>query len=199
MMPSEVLGAYDVALRVAVALETIGVPYLLGGSLASSLQGEPRATNDIDLVIDMAVGKVPAFAAALGADFDVDQEALADAINRRRSWNIYFLPLVMKIDLFQKGTGPFDDSEFARRRPFQLAPDKTLFVKSAEDSVVRKLLLFRAGGEVSTNQWRDVVEILRVGGASLDHDYLGNWTALLGLAPLFERARNEAVAPERPR
>lgn len=191
MTPSDSLGAYEVALRVAAALDEIGVPYFLGGSLASSLQGEPRATNDIDLVIDMPTHQVAAFARALGLDFEVDEEPLVDAIEQRRSWNIYFLPLVMKVDLFQKGAGTFDDSEFTRRRRFELSPGKALWVKSAEDSIVRKLLWFREGGSVSSHQWRDILEILRVSGATLEFPYLREWTSKLGLSELFERAQTE--------
>jgi hypothetical protein len=86
MTPSEPLNAYDIALRVARTLEQLGIAYFLGGSLASSLQGEPRATNDIDLVVDLDTAKVEAFASALGGDFDVDQEALIDAFRRGKSW-----------------------------------------------------------------------------------------------------------------
>lgn len=188
MTPPEGLGAYEVALRVAEALERLGVAYFLGGSLASSIQGEPRATNDIDLVVELPPGKVRALAGALGDEFDVDEQALADALRAGRSWNIFYLPLVMKVDLFPKGHAPFDESEFARRRPVELAPGKRLFVKSPEDSILRKLLWFRQGGEVSTQQWRDVLEILRVGAATLDREYLARWAGTLGLKELLERA-----------
>jgi hypothetical protein len=192
MTLSDPLGAYEIALRVCAALDAVGVPYFLGGSLASSLQGEPRASNDIDVVIDMPVDAVARFSQALGPDFDVDQEALAEAIRLRRSWNIFFLPLVFKVDLFQRGAGAFDQSEFGRRRLFQLAPGKELFVKTAEDSVIRKLLWYREGDEASTHQWRDVVEILRVSGPALDQAYLAKWVAALELGPLFERASLQA-------
>jgi hypothetical protein len=62
--------ALDVALRVAGALDQVGADYFIGGSFASSLDGEPRATNDIDFVIDLKVGKIADFVTALGADFD---------------------------------------------------------------------------------------------------------------------------------
>ena len=198
-MPSDDLGAYEVALLVARALEQLRVAYFLGGSLASSLQGEPRATNDIDLVVDLPQGKVRAFVEALGDDFDVDEEALSDALRKGRSWNVYYLPLVMKIDLFPKGAAAFDESEFGRRRPFELAPGKTIFVKSPEDSVLRKLLWYRLGGEVSTQQWRDIVEILRVGADRLDRGYLSAWVASLGLDALFQRAEAEAARPLGPK
>jgi hypothetical protein len=72
----------DIALRVAEALEKVGASYFVGGSLASSIDGEPRATNDIDFVIDMAVGKVRELSELLGADFEVDGDMLRGAILR---------------------------------------------------------------------------------------------------------------------
>lgn len=91
---SAVLDALDVALLVAGALETIGCEYFVGGSVASSLQGEPRATNDIDFVVAMSSWRVPAFAAALGSDFEVDQGSLREAVASGRCANIFYLPLV---------------------------------------------------------------------------------------------------------
>jgi len=88
----------DVALTVARALERLGIPYFVGGSLASSLQGEPRSTNDVDFVVDLPEARVDAFAEALGPAFEVDVDALKDAARRRGSWNIFHLPLVVKID-----------------------------------------------------------------------------------------------------
>jgi hypothetical protein len=103
------------------------------------------------------------------------------------------LPLMTKIDLFVCGSEPFDITEFTRRRAVRVRGDATLFVKSPEDSILRKLLWYIAGGEVSTNQWRDVVAVLRVGGEHLDRDYLDSWARRLGLARHLERAQAEAA------
>ena len=185
--------ALSVALLVAGALERVGADYFLGGSLASSLQGEPRATNDIDMVVDLGPWKVAAFAAALGADFDVDTAALAAALGRGESWTIFYTPVFTKIDLFPLGDQPFDRSEFARRRVVVVGRDgATLAVKSPADSVLRKLAWYRGGGEVSAKQWRDVVEVLRVSGQTLDDGYLDHWAPRLAVADLLERARREA-------
>ena len=70
----------DIAIRVAAAIESNGGNYFVGGSLASSLQGEPRATNDIDLVIELPLGKVRNFRSSLGADFELDEDRLRDAL-----------------------------------------------------------------------------------------------------------------------
>lgn len=185
--------ALDVALIVAHALEQAGVPYFLGGSVASSLQGEPRSTNDIDFVVDLRANQIQALIQALGADFEMDEESLAEEVNRRGSWNVFFLPLAMKIDLFIKKHSPFDLSEFSRRRRFELGEGKSLQVKSPEDTVLRKLLWFREGGEVSTTQWRDLVQVLRMSAGGLDDAYLSEWASTLGLTELLERARGEAA------
>lgn len=183
----------DVALRLAAALDRAGVGYFVGGSLASSLQGEPRSTNDIDLVVDLPEERVGALVAALGPDFEVDEEALRRAARERSSWNVFHLPpLFTKVDLFMLREAPFDASEFARRRPVEVRPGRRLFVKSAEDSVLRKLLWYRQGGEVSERQWRDVVEVLRQSRAVLDDGYLDAWAERLGVEALLARARAEA-------
>lgn len=182
----------DVALLVAEALARSGVDYFLGGSLASSFQGEPRATNDIDMVVDLAEAGVGPFVAALGPAFDVDEEALRRAVRERGSWNVIHVPTVTKVDLFVRRDEPFDRSEFARRQRVEVR-EKSLFVKSPEDTVLRKLLWFRSGGGVSDRQWRDLVEVLRHSRALIDDAYLDEWAGRLGLVELIAKAR-EAVA-----
>jgi hypothetical protein len=200
-MPSDVtqapLGdALDVALLVAKALDHVGAEYFVGGSVASSLQGEPRATNDIDFVVAMRPRMVPAFAAALGSDFEVDQEMLGDALSRASCANIFYLPMVTKIDLFGVGATPFDEAEFNRRKRVRVRQTgEELVLKSPEDTVLRKLLWFREGGEVSDKQWRDIVEVLRVSGPDLESAYLDGWAARLALQELLARARRDAEAP----
>jgi hypothetical protein len=191
---TEVASALDVALLVAAALESIGCAYFIGGSLASSLQGEPRATNDIDIVVELMPHRIRAFADALGADFDVDQDMLHDAIARGSCANIFYLPMVTKVDLFALGSTAYDEVEFGRRRKVRIrSSGETLFVKAPEDTVIRKLLWYREGGEASTKQWRDVVEVLRNSAAQHDARYLDAWCDPLQLRDLLTRAQAEAA------
>jgi hypothetical protein len=187
------LDAIAVALRVANSIEAVEGSYFVGGSLASSLQGEPRATNDIDMVIEMPLGRIGQFVGALGSDFEVDLDMLRDALLHGRSCNIFYLPAVMKIDLFAVGPSPFDEVEFSRRRPVAVrSTGETLVLKSPEDTVLRKLLWYREGGNVSDRQWRDVVEVLRVSGSTMDAQYLSTWAERLGLSGLLTSAKTEA-------
>lgn len=182
----------DVALLVAQALNGVGARYFVGGSLASSIDGEPRATNDIDFVIDIRIGKLREFVAALGPDFEIDYDMLKDAVLHGRSANAFYLPIVLKIDFFGHAHGPFDEAEFARCRSVTVRGDRRLVVKSPEDTILRKLLWYREGGEVSERQWRDVLGVLRGQSGELDQEYLRDWAVRLGLTTLLERAIAES-------
>ena len=190
-MPSD--DPISVALAVAAAFDSVGIAYFLGGSMASSLQGEPRSTNDIDFVISSEEESVAKLSASLGPDFDVDDAALRDAVRTIGSWNIFHLPSMLKIDLFVLGREPFDRSEFSRRRRVPVRADGAeLFVKTPEDSILRKLRWYLDGGGVSDRQWRDVVEVLRVSGPLLDVEYLDLWAKAIGVAAVLVEARAEA-------
>ena len=180
-------------MRVAAAIESAQGSYFVGGSVASSLQGDPRSTNDIDFVVSLPVGRVDALADALGPDFELDRDMLRDALLRARSANGFYLPVLTKIDFFGLGREPFDEIEFARRRPVAVGrAGQTLVIKSPEDSVLRKLLWFREGGEVSDKQWRDIVSILRVSRDQIDPAYLSDWATRLRCDDLLARAEKEA-------
>jgi hypothetical protein len=185
----------SVVSRIGEALDRLGVAWFLGGSLASSLHGEPRATNDIDLVADLDPAGAARLGEELGSDFLVDEEELIEAVGQRRASRIYFQPWLTKIDLFVAGKSPFDRSELDRRRQVEVLPGVAIWVKSPEDSVLRKLLWYRAGGEVSQRQGKGVVEILRVSGAVLDGGYLDRWAHPLGVGDLLARARLEVGEP----
>lgn len=179
----------DLALRVGDVLDALGCDYFVGGSVASSLHGEPRATNDIDFVVAMRPQRVQAFAEKLGDDFEVDTDMLRDALIHGSCANFFYLPLVTKIDFFALGSARYDEMEFQRRQRVRVrSTGETLFVKSPEDTVLRKLLWYRAGGEESSKQWRDVVEVLRISGPVLDLPYIERWAVELGTDDLLRRA-----------
>ncbi|MBI3181727.1 MAG: hypothetical protein HYZ28_06255 [Myxococcales bacterium] len=173
-------------------MEAAGVEYALGGSVATGLQGEPRATNDVDFAVRLSEQQVSRLATELGPDFAVDEEGLREAVRRRGSDNIFFLPSALKIDLFVRGGEPFDDSELSRRRLQPIRGDDRAWIATPEDNILRKLVWFRKGGEVSDRQWRDVLGILRLPGHVLDWDYLRQWAPRLGVADLLERVASQA-------
>jgi hypothetical protein len=182
---------YGVALRVAAVFEELGIDYALGGSLASSLHGEPRSTNDVDFAVRLQEREIARLVAELSPEFLIDEEGLRAALRAGRSYPIYFLPLALKIDLFVRGTAPFDRSEFVRRVRVSVGERGSLFVASLEDSLLRKLVWFRLGGEVSDRQWRDVLGLVRAASSGLDRAYLDRWASELGVPDLLVRALEE--------
>jgi len=184
----------DVAMFVGDALDRVGIGYFLGGSLASSMQGEPRATNDINFVLDLAIEQIGPLAAAFGRDVELDHDALRTAVRAHASCNGFYLPLSTKLDFFVLGQSPFDRAEFERRQRVVVRDDRSLIVKTPEDTVLRKLLWYREGGEVSSKQWRDVIEVLRVSGPGIDNVYLEGWSQRLSLGELLARARAAAAS-----
>jgi hypothetical protein len=179
-----------VALRVAEALESCDIRYVLGGSLASSISGEPRSTLDVDLVVEMAENHVGPFIAELGEDFYADADALRRAIETRSSANVVHYSSSTKVDLFVAGGSPIDERQLARRRRVLVAtePDRYLYAYTPEDILLQKLRWYRLSEETSDRQWRDVIGIVRVQATDLDLEYLRESALLLGVTDLLERA-----------
>jgi hypothetical protein len=184
----------EVTLLVTEALDRIGVPHVVGGSLASSLHGIPRATQDVDIVADLRLAHVEPLVTALERDFFIDADMIREAIDRRACFNVIHLGTMFKVDVFVVDHSPMSVEEMARRQTYAVAAGsaRCLAIASAEDIVLQKLKWYRLGGGVSDRQWGDVIGVLKVRGPALDRAYLVRWADELGVADLLERALEEA-------
>jgi hypothetical protein len=179
--------------RVIAALDASGIPHMVAGSFASTHHGVPRATNDIDLVIDPSQSALERFARGLDPQsFYVSPEAALEAWRRRGQFNVIDLSAGWKIDLILRKDRPFSREEFGRRAPAVVFGIK-VFVATAEDTILAKLEWARLGE--SERQLRDVVGVLEMQGDRLDRAYLERWAAELGVTALWHRARAEAGLP----
>lgn len=176
-------------------LESLGVPYFLGDSFASSAQGAARATLDADLVAQLLPEHIEPFVAALREAFYLDADTVRWAVLRRSSFNLIHLSTMFKVDIFVPKGRPFDRAQFERRRATQLSADpiRTAYLSSPEDTVLAKLEWYRRGGEVSDRQWRDLVSVLQVQQGRLDLAYLRKWAGELNVSDLLTTALGQAV------
>jgi hypothetical protein len=183
----------SVVFHVIDILDELAVRYHLGGSFASAIHGVPRQTMDADLVVDLEASTVLLLVDRLRDQFYVDLDVAREAVVRHSSFNAIHLASGFKVDFFAKGDGEFDELELERSEPTQISadPPRSAMVKTAEDTILRKLQWYRSGGEVSDRQWRDVLGVLATVGESLDRGHLQRWAAKLGVADLLERATSE--------
>jgi len=190
-------GPLELVRQVAAILEALGIPYALGGSMASSLIGEPRSTVDVDIAVRIEHEAGAAFLDRVNAEFYVPLDAARAAIASRSSFNLVDTAHGLKVDIFVLGDGLLDRMQIERRVSVAI-PGFTdpIWVTSPEDQVLRKLDWFRRGGGESHRQWRDVVTILRVRGTAIDRDYLEDVARQVELRVLLDdamRAADEAA------
>lgn len=186
----------QIALKVGGTLDALGIPWIVGGSVASSIHGIPRATQDIDLIAEIRRMHANPLAAALEADFYVDQDAILDAVLRRASFNLVHLDTMTKVDIFVPKGDPLSTAQIRRRQfvPVGATPAESLPVLSAEDVILQKLRWYEAGQRVSERQWRDVLGVLKVRADALDEGYLRQQAADAGLGDLLQQALDDSRA-----
>lgn len=179
MEPSELL-------RIVVgALERLELPYLVTGSMATIFYGEPRYTNDIDVVVQLPNHKVNALCRAFQPpDYYVSDEAARMAVEQGGQFNIIHSSSGLKVDVFVARNDAFDKSRFARATRIRPADDFDASFASTEDVIIKKMEYFREGG--SEKHLRDITGVLRVSGEQIDHAYIANWASRLGLEAVWK-------------
>ena len=195
-----------VALRAATVCTDLGIPYLIGGGVASTVHGEFRTTRDVDLIIRLMPVDAARFAGALGAQFTLNPPDILDALahvpaavadrTQRATFAAYDRATGYQLDVFCVGDTPFDRAQFDRAVPIPiLEANAVLMVASAEDTILTKLEWYAI--TPSDQQWADVQTVVRVQGDALDRAYLATWATQLGLTALWSAAARGEQAPHR--
>lgn len=171
------------------ALGQAKIRYAIGGSWASTAFGQPRFTNDIDILAELNPENLPVFLRSLPSDFYADPDEAMRAVRAGRPFNIIHAPTALKFDLFPASAFPLGDEELERAIALEntgLSTGTARFV-TPEDILLAKLHWFRAGGEASQVQWRDIEGLVRACAGILDHAYLRRSAPRIGVEKLLER------------
>lgn len=175
--------------QLAQLLEMAGVPFMVAGSHASSYYGQPRSTNDVDLVIDPTAEQLDRFLGLLGDRYYVSPEAARDALRRRSMFNLIDFAAGWKADLIVRQERPFSIEEF-RRRQIGTLYGRPLPIASPEDLILSKLEWDRL--TPSERQVQDALQVAVVQGLRLDRAYLRQWAPLLGVADRLDELLRKA-------
>lgn len=171
---------------ISAELDAIGIPYMVVGSFASTLHGEPRTTQDLDLVIDPSGEQFEALLGRLDPNtYYFDRDVARDAWRRRSMFNIIEIASAWKIDFIIRKQRPFSIEELARRRVVTIL-GVAATAATAEDTIIAKLEWAKLGA--SDRQLVDVAGILRQRRDSLDSGYVQRWVDALGLEDVWARA-----------
>jgi hypothetical protein len=179
------MGPYELLQRIVETLDRLDISYLVTGSVAAMVYGEPRLTNDIDIVAAIEETHIAGLLEAFpSTEFYISEETIREAIRRRTQFNIIHPSSGLKVDvILQKGT-PFDESRFGRIRRIKPAETYTASFAAPEDIIIMKMQYYLEGG--SEKHLRDITGILKVSRDEVDTAYIADWSQRLGLTDIWE-------------
>lgn len=187
-------GVIEETLLVAKILESIGISYHVGGSVASGIWGEMRYTQDIDLVADIQENQIPLLLEVFSPRFYISEIVIKEAIEFGQSFNLIDNETGWKIDIFILNNDPFQISRFQRKKQISIDEiGQTLNFSSPEDTILQKLIWYRKTHKQSAQQWRDILGILKLQQSNLDFIYLQQWAETLKLAKELEQVLQEST------
>jgi len=177
--------------RIIQILDRTGIQYMVTGSVASSLQGEPRSTHDIDMVIAIQKSKAHELVEALPSpDFYLDEHSILDAISKQSMFNLIDLKTGDKVDFWILTDEAFDRSRFSRKVTEEFT-EIEMQVSSPEDTILAKLKWAKLCGG-SEKQFTDALRVYEVQYGKLDVDYIEHWAKKLNIESLWKRLMSEA-------
>jgi hypothetical protein len=182
-------GQTDIIKLFTDILDKLNIPYAIGGSIASSLYGRVRFTQDADITVMALDDKIDPFYSLTKPHFYISKSAMHQAVRNKTSFNVIHTKTAFKLDVFVAQNNEFNNNLIRRAKKIKLSEDteKTFSVVSAEDIILLKLDWFKRSDCTSERQWSDILGVLSAQASSLDFEYLKTWAAKLGLAELLNK------------
>jgi hypothetical protein len=191
-----VVAAPELVIGVLQALDSLEIPYAVGGSFASSAWGQPRQTRDLDVGVLVTLDQVRKLANILRDEFLLSDQTMEEAAlgtDQFRSFQLIHMEEVFKIDIFALDVTPYTQAMLARRRPFNLSSTYSASFLSPEDIVITKLRWFVLSNRVSDRQWNDIVQVLETQGKDFDYSYASTWAESFGVIQDLQNAKAQVT------
>ena len=176
---------HELLLYAVKRFEKLKIPYLITGAVASIAYGEPRFTNDIDIVADIKLGQVEAFKSCFPEDeFYLEADSIKNAIDRRRQFNIIHPSSGLKVDVIISKGDSFDQSRFRRVKKLNVSEKDSANFAAPEDVIIKKLEYFKKSG--SDRHLRDIKSMLKISAEIIDHTYISSWAEKFDVMEIWE-------------
>ena len=172
------------------AFEKLGINYFITGSIASIFYGEPRFTNDIDVVAVITEAHVAGLLKLFPEDtFCLSEDAMRTAIKNSKQFNIIYPASGLKVDVIVSKKDSFDTSRFQRIKKISPADKSFANFSSPEDVIIMKMKYYKEGA--SEKHLRDITSMLKISGDSIDTDYIHQWAGRLGIEEIWQAIVNK--------
>jgi len=176
---------HELLLYLVECLEKLKIPYLITGSIASMAYGEPRFTNDIDIVADIKPAQAEEFKSCFPEnDFYLEVDSMKKALEHRQQFNIIHPSSGLKADVIISKKDDFDKARFGRIKKLNVSESKSANFASPEDVIIKKMEYFQTGE--SEKHLRDIASMLKISGQEIDRLYISAWAERLELTKIWE-------------
>jgi len=190
--------AFEILGELVPLLRQAGIRFWIGGSIASSIWGDPRQTNDIDLAVLLPSLDEDKLRSLLPSQFYIGPTEVQEALAHQGgypSFQILNIEEAFKFDVFLVSPTEYVTAEADRVREVELLPGQFFPIASAEDTILHKLRWYVIGGSISDRQWNDILQIMESQGARLDATYLNKWANHFNINQLLQKALFQALPP----
>ena len=183
---------HELLLYLVKCLENLKIPYLITGSIAAMAYGEPRFTNDIDIVADIEESLVDEFKSCFPeTDFYLEIDSMKKALESKKQFNIIHPSSGLKVDVIVSKKDDFDRARFSRTKKLKVSEVVSASFASPEDVIIKKMEYFQKGG--SEKHLRDIASMLKISGQEIDRTYIASWARKLNLNLIWESIQKKIL------
>lgn len=177
--------------KVLDVLENNQIDYMLTGSFVSSMQGEPRASHHIDIVININESSIPVLLKAFPSpDYYLSKSAIREAVQMKSMFNLHDTLEGDKIDFWILTEEPYDHMRFTRKIE-DIAIGLKMKISSPEDTILMKLKWAKMSGGSEKQMW-DARMVFEVQYKKLDLRYMDNWARKLTVEKLWGELKDKS-------